>query len=187
MTGVTARPRPDWVLWTQIPVVKAWEVVALSLDIDPKAVIRVDLKAATAAQALRDDKIGRMAKVWLLCWSGPTSRFNESQHFADRLEVATRNAASAPGAGGDSENSADRLVDLAAVATMAISMGWQIPREFAALAKPVKPDSMLVNIQKAYDLLRKKQGSEPSQRDVSEKVPCARATVSSRWSRVNKW
>lgn len=187
MTGPDARPRtPDWALWLQIPAVKAWEAVALSLDIDPKAITRVNLKAATAATARRDDKIGDMAKTILDSWSGPTWRFDESQEFNKRCEVATRNVEALPSVG-TALDDADRIVRLADVAAMALSLGWEIPRELTALAKPVKHDHHLAGIQQAYDLERKKQGKEPSQRDVADRVPCARATVSKRWDRIKKW
>jgi hypothetical protein len=182
-TGAPSRPRPDWRLWRQIPTAKVWEAVALSLDIDPTTVRRVDLKAANAALALRGDKIGLMAKQQALLWSGPTSRFDESEEFNERLEVTVRNEERLPNVAEAPDHPADRMVGLAQFAAMAGALQWEVPRELAQLPKPVQ-DPQLLDMRQAYDQLRAETGKEPSRRKVAERANYDRDTVNKRWNEV---
>jgi hypothetical protein len=184
-TRALERPRPDWNLWRQIPTVKAFEAVALSLDIDPKTVRRVDLKAANEAIALRDDRIGLMAKQWaLLNPGGPCVRFvEESEEFNERFEVTVRTVEELPSAGGASHDHADRLVRLSEFAAFAQSNGWKIPDGLKELAGGDDGVKMAV-IQRAYDDIHADTGKPPSQRAVTKRAGYDRATVRARWSRL---
>ena len=157
---------------------KAWQAVALSLNIDPNAVKRVDLKAAAAAHALGGGKIGLAAKQQLLSWSGPASRFAESKEFNERLEVTIRNNETLPTVG-TPDDEADRRVRLSEFASLAHSIGWQIPDGLKGLAKPA--DQKLADMQQAYDKLRAKTGKAPSQRAVAAASGYRPETVSKRW------
>jgi hypothetical protein len=180
-------PRPDWKLWKQIPTLKAWEAVALSLDIDPKAVKRVDLMAATAAMALHGGRIGLMAKQQLLTWSGPLSRFDESQEFNDRLEVTVRNVERLPSVGDAPEDGADRVVRLSEFAALARFLDWIGPDELSELGKAAEArDQTLANIQQTYNRLLTETGKPPSQRAVAKKSGHSRDAVSVRWPAVVK-
>jgi hypothetical protein len=186
----TRRPDPDWNLWRKIPTVKAWEAVALSLSLEPKAVKYVDLKRANAVRALRDDKIGLMARQQALLDDGPAYRFHESPEFNERLEVTIRNGEALPtvGASPADDYAADRTVRLSQFATLASSLGWEIPVELKELENPAggKADRVLADIQAAYNAARAKKGKAPSQYAVAEESGYDRGTVRSRWSDVQK-
>jgi hypothetical protein len=151
---------------------------------DPKSVKRIDLKAANAALALRDDKIGRMAKQEALLWSGPAYRFDESKEFNDRLEVTIGNKERLPNVGDTPEESADRRVQLAQFAALVLTLHWDIPAELKRLANPT--DSKLADIQEAYNHLSRANGRAPSQRAVAKKSGYHPSTVAKRWSLIVK-
>jgi hypothetical protein len=167
--------------------VKAWEAVALSLNVEPTGVKRVDVRRANEVMALRDDKIGRMAKAGLLLDAGRSAyRFDESDDFNARLEAITRNEEALPSVGAPpaTEYSADRHVRLSEFGALAISLGWKIPGELTKLARGA--DITLAEIQSAYDRLRRSTNKPPSQRDVATESGYHRETVKSRWKRVTK-
>jgi hypothetical protein len=182
-----ARPRPDWTLWRQIPTVKAWEAVALSLDIDPKVVQRIDLRAQDAAAALLDNRIGLMSKQWLLLNPGPRVRFAESQEFSDRLEVTVRSEDRLPSAVpiGAEDHPTERRVHMSEFAALAQALGWRIPPDLERLAKSRRSsDFKLATMQAAYDELYAETGKPPSERQIAERTGFHRDTIKRRRSQL---
>lgn len=68
MNKVSNDRQPRWAKWLHMPVAKQWEVVALSLDIEP-------------------DEVNHGAGGWM----SDTHIFSESQEFKDRLDVVKAN------------------------------------------------------------------------------------------------
>lgn len=108
--------KPNWGKWRHVPDVKLWEGVALSLDIEP----------------------GRV-RISGTSWMGDGLSFNESKELDERLFVAKRNLTS----GGALEptliamgDPARSMVRLSQFAEWVLSLGWQVPSEFAGLAPP---------------------------------------------------
>ncbi len=103
---------PNWRKWRAVPVVKAWEGVALSLNIEPDEVSH------------REDS-----------WMSGVHGFRESREFKDRVFILGRNFGRRlrPTAivAGDPANC---RVSLSELAGWAVSLGWEVPPEFAALA-----------------------------------------------------
>ena len=100
---------PDWRIWRNVPEVRLWEAVALSLNIDPR---QVELNP----------------HAWM---SGHRS-FLEAQDFKDRVFVAERNLGSTlleP----INWRGADSKVRLSSFVKWAASVGWELPNELHAL------------------------------------------------------
>jgi hypothetical protein len=113
MNRIDTSRKPNWSKWRHIPVLKVWQAVALSLNIDP-------------------EKVQRERPVR----SYGTLKFIESEVFRDRLEVACANL----GANGplfpvsfevDEKNSLP--VRLHEFADWCVSIGWQVPDELRLL------------------------------------------------------
>lgn len=96
--------KPRWDKWRLMPKVRISEAVALSLDIEPT-------------------KLKPLSHGWMAGDNKP--RFDESDEFSDRLEVAIAN--------GDKFSHSRNSVPLAEFASWA-SVQWKIPKELAALA-----------------------------------------------------
>lgn len=126
--------RPRWSKWRLMPEVKAWEAVALSLNIEPEKV-KSDSNA----------------------WMGAQFPFDEGDEFNDRLSIVVANIwhpAHFPTACTLSLNGGYLCgVRLAEFATFGVSYAeWDLPSEFAALAAhddaetiPVKPAPVAVD------------------------------------------
>jgi len=105
---------PNWDKWRHIPHATVWELVALSLNIEPEAV--------------QFNPHG---------WMADRHIFDESDEFKDRVSVAGRNAGGGGGLtpkGGSLVDPADIVVGLREFAAWALSLPWEIPEEFAELA-----------------------------------------------------
>lgn len=106
--------KPNWGKWGQVLDVRLWEGVALSLDIEPHPYGASDTDLP--------------AEFWIS---------DESKELDERLFVATRNLPSAGGLAftqivtGDPSRS---MVRLRQFAEWALSLGWNVPREFEDLA-----------------------------------------------------
>jgi hypothetical protein len=106
------RRAPNWKKWRHIPCTEVWRAVALSLDIDPDRV-----------------KINRHS------WMGDGLVFDESQEFQDRVFVAGQNL-------GNSLTAQTLVMGRREACTIsvpefagwAMSIGWGIPQDLAALA-----------------------------------------------------
>jgi hypothetical protein len=105
--------KPDWRKWRHVPLVKIWEAVALSLDIEPK---KVDLD------------IG---------WESQSLIFDESDEFNDRIFVAGRQVGTSSAFDVKiriSDDPPNCSVDLSQFAAWALSIDWDVPPEFRAMA-----------------------------------------------------
>lgn len=105
--------KPRWNKWRLIPDVKIFEAVALSLDIDP--------------EKLKWNRDGWMA-------GGYRSRFDESEEFSDRLEIAIRNGRELNISCVNLGDSTKNEIPLAEFASWTLSINWKIPEELGALA-----------------------------------------------------
>jgi len=105
---------PNWQKWRHVPTARVWEVVALSLDIEPKQV--------------RHSKHG---------WMAETHLFDEGEEFADRVFVTCKNL------GRDSPLK-PTLIQMGHPEACEVSLvdfvqwtrlvGWQIPDALAEIA-----------------------------------------------------
>jgi hypothetical protein len=106
---------PNWLKWGAVPVVKIWEGVALSLDIDPDS---IDREYSSKAEATITKAIGQ---------------------YGDRLFVATRNVRRHPmlqPVALEVCPSEELTVKLSDFASFAMSLGWEIPSQLATLVAP---------------------------------------------------
>lgn len=96
---------PKWRIWANIPKVRVWEAIALSLGIEPTGVTQHKTRGADR---------------WL----------TEPQEFKDRINVATQNAGGALAIVecGRSER-VDSLIRLDQFCDWAMSIGWSLPPE----------------------------------------------------------
>jgi len=104
--------RANWDVWANVPGVKAWEAVALSLDIEPKNLKLLD-------------------HGWMGVEHFP---HNEGKEFEDRLEVLRRNISFfnlRSVVMGDPDQCEIFIEDFA---RWALSLSWLVPPQLAALA-----------------------------------------------------
>lgn len=108
--------KPDWNLWPAMPWVKAWEAVALSLDIEPKS--------------LEQDPLSLMADTgggpFFLKGSFPSRQIKDE--FDQRLRLLKAHYTNPDFSSFDD-------VNLAEFSAWSLSSRWSIPPEIAALAK----------------------------------------------------
>jgi len=103
--------KANWTKWQQIPDVKLWEAIALSLDIDPNAV------------------------KWKETF-GNESPLDEGEEFDDRIEILERNILDRKYFSPNTinmVNTRDFGVSLSEFAVWAQSINWEIPQELADL------------------------------------------------------
>ena len=107
--------KPDWNYWPATPWVKAWEAVALSLDLEPRA--------------MEQDPLSFMADTgggpFFLKRCFPDSRVKDE--FDKRLRLLIAHYA-------NPEFSGDDQVELAEFSAWAVSVHWSLPPQIAALA-----------------------------------------------------
>jgi hypothetical protein len=109
---------PKWHVWAHVPKVEAWEAIALSLNIEPGAV--------------KHHPQGWMA-------DSANLMHLEGDDFKDRLEVLRRNLSSFNLVSiimGSPDHCEIRPSEFAAWAR---GLGWSLPPELEALAKPSTP------------------------------------------------
>lgn len=130
---------PEWAFWRFIHEVKIWEGVALWCDLEPR-------------QWTNDYR----ARI-----------FNESQEFKDRLLVAIRSSHDELPRIAISIRPEDSTVALSQFAAWALSKGWPIPDELAALGITPENDKDLRDMLEARDRI-KAAGETPSARKVAD-------------------
>lgn len=131
------RPKPNWSRWLQLPSVCAWEAVALSLNIEPQVVVRIDARTANTMRLVT--LFGRALRIGEIlpppAVAEGASCFDESQDFNSRLFVTVRNEDDVPSIGATAENDpASRRVRLTDFVALASACGWLIPDELKQLA-----------------------------------------------------
>jgi len=108
--------QPDWNLWPARPWVKAWEAVALSLDIEPRS--------------LEQDPLSLMADTgggpFFLKQGFPDRKIKDE--FDERLRLLIAHSRNPDFSGFDK-------VNLAEFSAWSLSSHWTVPPEIAALAK----------------------------------------------------
>ncbi|MCY0388246.1 hypothetical protein OVY01_13560 [Robbsia sp. Bb-Pol-6] len=103
--------QPKWAKWDHVPEVELWAAVALSFDVEPERVQRVD----------KD-------------YDGGPPKFGEGDEFADRMFIARANLSVNPKLPvrsitmGNQDRCTVRVEDFAA---WAISVKWEIPEQLA--------------------------------------------------------
>lgn len=108
------RAAVNWPIWLNLPTLRVWEAVALSLAIEPNEVSQQ-----------------RHGERWLL----------ESQNFKERLQLAAANLNhSLHVHKGLVVDRADTTISLREFCTWAASIGWTMPRELEALATREAPE-----------------------------------------------
>ncbi len=103
---------PNWTIWKHIPDVKAFEAVALSLNIDPK-------------------KLGHNPRSWM----AGKRLFEEGEEFQERLFAVDRNLKTIGirNFAGVRYFDEDPMIRLRAFAVWAVSIGWSLPSELVEL------------------------------------------------------
>lgn len=114
---------PNWKKWKLIPNAKIWEIVALSLDIEPT---KVKIKSLS----------------WMAGSHAGKPIFEESPEFLNRIEIITANA----GASTLLKPFTDTLeisssceLNISDVGVWANSIGWELPLDFPAQSQKRAP------------------------------------------------
>lgn len=108
---MTGGEKPNWEKWRQVPDVRLWEGIALSLDIEP------DPSDLGDANEMAQFMVSR-----------------ESKEFGERLFVATRRLSSKGDLRLNSGEPSRSMVRLSQFAIWVLSLGWKVPPAFADLA-----------------------------------------------------
>jgi hypothetical protein len=112
---------PNWKIWKHIPDVKAYEAVALSLNIDP-------------------NKIRHSPHSWM----ADKQLFEEGEEFRERLFVVERNLEILGVRNYASEQyfNEDPVLRLSTFAGWAASIRWELPSELTELAAPASGSAL---------------------------------------------
>lgn len=125
--------RPDWSLWLALPQVKVWQAVALSLDMDPDAMVR-------------------SPHAWMAGPGGAT--LFERRSFADEAQAAEfekrRRVAAASLAGGADNDTAEG--PLPVFVALALRRQWAMPDELRALESVAPPELAVPLMARLRDL-----------------------------------
>lgn len=113
--GSNSERLPNWSVWQNIPEPELWQAVALSLNIDPNKVTRVQN------------------------WDRSPDPFDEGQDFKDRIFMSVSNLGKSPYFTLSPRFIAVReemaLVSLPAMAAWSVELKWPCPPDFTELAK----------------------------------------------------
>ena len=134
----------NWKKWSLIPHAKIWEIVALSLDIEPR---QVNVKFAD----------------WTAASIAGKPRFYEFQEFMDRLDVLIANVEkntllSRTGYGDGFPETWELCISN--VGIWAESVGWNLPQDFPKIVKKdIKQSNTEINQNKSDALAALNQAS----------------------------
>ncbi len=139
----------EWGVWSNIPDVKLWEAVALSLNLDPRCV-----------------KVNRNS------WMVGTSVIDESPEFSARLLVAERNLTSQKLRPRAFIISQPRQCDVSLheFSVWAISVGWNLPPELMEIAERT-------DVPKAQESLAVEKSLGTKERNTIARIIAALAAI----------
>ncbi len=159
----------DWNYWSQIldTTVALWEIVALSLKIEPRNYHNAsELQASEATDLRIAQEVGETAKT----------------PFTDRLHIAIRHLGGALRPAKSDEDIIKpperRIVDLREFITLAVSMGWNLPPELKAISgtkagRPEAEGTRNAQLQQAANELAeswKAQGNDFTKRNICDTI-----------------